>query len=97
MGEYENARGVYFADGGYLDNKPFSYATEALRRRRADVPVAGRLVSAEPEGRLPEPRGHAVAPALRADPAGHRDRGGAQRRGAAPAAPREGRRGGADE
>ena len=30
---------VAFADGGYLDNKPFSYATEALRSRRADVPV----------------------------------------------------------
>ena len=28
-------RALAFADGGYLDNKPFSYATEALRNRRA--------------------------------------------------------------
>jgi patatin-related protein len=37
-----------YADGGYLDNKPFSYATEALRRRRADVPVSRKLVYIEP-------------------------------------------------
>ena len=36
-------RDVAFADGGYLDNKPFSYATEALRSRRADVPVKRKL------------------------------------------------------
>ena len=39
---------VAYADGGYLDNKPFSYATEALRRRRADVPVTRKLVYIEP-------------------------------------------------
>jgi hypothetical protein len=38
-----------FADGGYLDNKPFSYATEALRRRRADVPVVRKLFYVEPD------------------------------------------------
>lgn len=38
-----------FADGGYLDNKPFTYATEALRRRRADVPVIRKLVYVEPD------------------------------------------------
>jgi patatin-related protein len=49
MGEYLRPRDVYFADGGYLDNKPFSYATEALRRRRADVPVTRRLLYIEPD------------------------------------------------
>lgn len=39
---------VAFADGGYLDNKPFSYATEALRSRRADVPVHRVLLYIEP-------------------------------------------------
>lgn len=40
---------VWFADGGYLDNKPFSHATRALRRRRADVPVSRRLLYVEPD------------------------------------------------
>jgi patatin-related protein len=44
-----------YADGGYLDNKPFSYATEALRRRRADVPVARKLVYIEPHPVEAEP------------------------------------------
>jgi patatin-related protein len=48
-----------YADGGYLDNKPFSYATEALRRRRADVPVTRKLVYIEP---------HPVNEAARAAP-----------------------------
>jgi patatin-related protein len=39
---------VAFGDGGYLDNKPFSYATEALRSRRADVPVSRKLIYIEP-------------------------------------------------
>jgi patatin-related protein len=39
---------IAFADGGYLDNKPFSYATEALRSRRADVPVTRKLIYIEP-------------------------------------------------
>jgi patatin-related protein len=39
---------VAFADGGYLDNKPFSYATQALRARRADVPVRRVLLYIEP-------------------------------------------------
>jgi patatin-related protein len=37
-----------FGDGGYLDNKPFSYITETLRRRRADTPVDRRLFYIEP-------------------------------------------------
>jgi patatin-related protein len=46
-----------FADGGYLDNKPFSYATDALRRRRADVPVKRKLLYVEPD-----PSGEPLAP-----------------------------------
>lgn len=37
-----------FGDGGYLDNKPFSYATESLLRRRADLPVDRKLIYIEP-------------------------------------------------
>ena len=37
-----------FGDGGYLDNKPFSYATATLSRRRADLPVDRKLVYIEP-------------------------------------------------
>ena len=43
-----------FGDGGYLDNKPFSYATEALLRRRADLPVDRKLVYIEPAPEHPE-------------------------------------------
>jgi patatin-related protein len=46
-----------FADGGYLDNKPFSYATEGLRRRRSDYPVDRRLLYIEPD-----PSGPAIPP-----------------------------------
>ncbi|HEY2938838.1 MAG TPA: patatin-like protein, partial [Gaiellaceae bacterium] len=43
-----------FADGGYLDNKPFTYATRALLRRRADVPVDRKLIYIEPDPGHPE-------------------------------------------
>lgn len=49
-----------FGDGGYLDNKPFSYITETLQRRRADIPVDRRLFYIEPapehqrQGTVPE-------------------------------------------
>ncbi len=43
-----------FGDGGYLDNKPFSYATESLLRRRADLPVDRRLIYIEPSPEHPE-------------------------------------------
>jgi patatin-related protein len=44
-----------FGDGGYLDNKPFSYATRALMRRRAVLPVRRKLIYVEPspESRKP--------------------------------------------
>jgi patatin-related protein len=37
-----------FADGGYLDNKPFSYALDALAFRRSNVPVDRKLLYIEP-------------------------------------------------
>lgn len=47
-----------FGDGGYLDNKPFSYATESLLRRRADLPVDRRLIYIEPSPQHPEDKPH---------------------------------------
>ncbi|MEZ5425429.1 MAG: patatin-like protein [Pyrinomonadaceae bacterium] len=35
-------------DGGYLDNKPFSYAIDALSQRRADFQVERKLLYVEP-------------------------------------------------
>ena len=37
-----------YADGGYLDNKPFSYAIDAMAARHADVPVDRKLIYIEP-------------------------------------------------
>ncbi len=38
-----------FGDGGYLDNKPFSYSTSSLAKRRAEVPVDRYLIYVEPD------------------------------------------------
>ena len=43
-----------FGDGGYLDNKPFSYATSMLSRRYADSAVARKLLYVEPTPQHPE-------------------------------------------
>lgn len=43
-----------FGDGGYLDNKPFTWATDTLDRRRADLPVDRRLVYIEPDPGAPQ-------------------------------------------
>lgn len=43
-----------FADGGYLDNKPFSYATSTLMRRTPTVPVDRKLIYIEPSPEHPE-------------------------------------------
>lgn len=43
-----------FGDGGYLDNKPFSYATETLMNRNANVPVDRKLIYIEPSPEHPE-------------------------------------------
>ena len=37
-----------FGDGGYLDNKPFTYATRTLMRRHAVCPVERKLLYVEP-------------------------------------------------
>src|SRR5215217_2263034 len=37
-----------FVDGGYLDNKPFSYAIDALASRSSRVPVDRKLIYVEP-------------------------------------------------
>lgn len=37
-----------FGDGGYLDNKPFSHAIQALSQRSSDLPVTRKLVYIEP-------------------------------------------------
>lgn len=38
-----------FGDGGYLDNKPFTWATGTLSRRRAELPVDRKLIYVEPD------------------------------------------------
>jgi patatin-related protein len=43
-----------YGDGGYLDNKPFSYATETLARRQSTVPIERKLVYIEPSPEHPE-------------------------------------------
>ena len=43
-----------FSDGGILDNKPFSYATDTLRRRDAPLAVDRKLIYIEPSPEHPE-------------------------------------------
>ncbi len=43
-----------FGDGGYLDNKPFSYASESLLRRESGIPVDRKLIYIEPKPEHPE-------------------------------------------
>lgn len=43
-----------FADGGDLDNKPFSYVIDTLSRRHAEVPVQRKLIYIEPSPEHPE-------------------------------------------
>ena len=43
-----------FGDGGYLDNKPFTYVTEALAGRYASLPVDRKLIYIEPSPEHPE-------------------------------------------
>lgn len=37
-----------FGDGGYLDNKPFTYAIETIKKRHANLPVDRKLIYIEP-------------------------------------------------
>ena len=50
----ESFRKRSFGDGGYLDNKPFSYATSMLTRRHADCAVDRKLLYVEPSPEHPE-------------------------------------------
>jgi len=43
-----------FGDGGYLDNKPFTYAVDTLTIRHAAVPVTRKLIYIEPSPEHPE-------------------------------------------
>ncbi|RXT36598.1 patatin-like protein [Bradyrhizobium betae] len=43
-----------FGDGGYLDNKPFSYVVEALSWRLGSVPMERKLIYIEPAPAHPE-------------------------------------------
>ena len=43
-----------FGDGGYLDNKPFSYAVEALSWRLGNLPMERKLIYVEPVPAHPE-------------------------------------------
>lgn len=51
-----------FGDGGYLDNKPFTYVVETLSQRFSSVPLERKLVFVEPSPeqldphRLPDPK-----------------------------------------
>lgn len=50
-----------FGDGGYLDNKPFTYAIEAMAGHRATLPVDRKLMYVEPSPEEP-PMDGGVAP-----------------------------------
>jgi patatin-related protein len=43
-----------YGDGGYLDNKPFTYATETLTRREAPILIDRKLIYIEPSPEHPE-------------------------------------------
>jgi patatin-related protein len=45
-----------FGDGGSLDNKPFTWATESVLRRRADNPVDRKLVFVDPDPVIAAPQ-----------------------------------------
>ena len=55
---YSNAgldfKRVAFGDGGYLDNKPFTYATSTLMRRTASLPVRRKLIYIDPSPEAPK-------------------------------------------
>jgi patatin-related protein len=54
--------GRAFGDGGYLDNKPFSYAIDTTLTRHAALPVDRKLIYIEPK-----PEGLRPAPSARPD------------------------------
>jgi len=53
-----------FGDGGYLDNKPFTHAIQALSQRSSDLPVSRKLVYIEPSPDDPDgPKATGLKPA----------------------------------
>ena len=50
---------VHSGDGGYLDNKPFTYAIQTVKKRHAILPVDRRLIYIEP---APETLSNAAVP-----------------------------------
>jgi patatin-related protein len=58
----ESVKNRAFADGGYLDNKPFSYAIETIPERFSDIPVDRKLLYVEPSPEKIEPAGEIHKP-----------------------------------
>ncbi|HWY48351.1 MAG TPA: patatin-like protein, partial [Bryobacteraceae bacterium] len=51
-----------FGDGGYLDNKPFTHAIQALSQRSTDLPAARKLMYVEPSPDQPDSNQPAAPP-----------------------------------
>ena len=51
-----------FGDGGYLDNKPFTHAIQALSQRSTDLPVTRKLMYVEPSPDQPDSNQPAAPP-----------------------------------
>lgn len=51
-----------FGDGGYLNNKPFSYAIDALAECESDLPMERKLIYVEPSPEHPESQKQNVPP-----------------------------------
>jgi patatin-related protein len=51
-----------FGDGGYLDNKPFSHAIQALSQRTSDLPMTRKLMYVEPSPDQPDGNNPAPPP-----------------------------------
>ena len=58
---------VAFADGGYLDNKPFDPILSAIPHRRATLPVDRKLLYVEPDPGLTQPQLSVDATAVSTD------------------------------
>ncbi len=43
-----------FADGGYLDNRPFGHAIRAIHARQADCPIMRKLLFIDPKPEMPD-------------------------------------------
>lgn len=45
-----------FADGGYLDNRPFGHAIRSIHARQADCPIQRKLIFIDPKPEMPDER-----------------------------------------